>query len=330
MSPDADERHDSPVDHLSSAAPAGWQDHAQSGAVRPTQEKVSLEGVRLLQSEEEIAARTSANQLATFVKLAQSAASEVFSAYNKPAELSVQFTCTPGNCAPRVASKGEPPDELLQAYYDRLKRLEPIVTSGEVKFEFTLKVQPSADTAHSEVETVPDTPGLVVPDGYVLQVLGATDGRIAMPKAWHYTNGATPSGWLWTFSAEDPKSGEYATGMRIQMLVKVQESLKRSCESFATGILKERRKSAVKVLREWPVTDFGSFKREGVEVLEDIKESSGVKRFHLIYSVMWLEKMDIVAVSTFGSPETNWESVADVSRVMSEFILIGKNPGNSN
>jgi hypothetical protein len=150
-----------------------------------------------------------------------------------------------------------------------------------------------------------------------------------MPKGWYYTNRATPSGWLWTFSAEDPTSGEYETGLRIQMFVGVEGSLKRSRESFATAFLQEKRK-AFKVLRDCPITDFGQFKRQCIEVLEDLPEPSGVKRFHLLYSVMWERDMDIVAISTFGAPETKWDSVAPISKVMSAFVLIGKNPGNSN
>ena len=68
--PDADKTHNNPVDDLTYVAPGGWQTNAPTGGVKPVQEKVSLEGVRLLQSQEEIASRTTANQLATFVKLA--------------------------------------------------------------------------------------------------------------------------------------------------------------------------------------------------------------------------------------------------------------------
>lgn len=174
----------------------------------------------------------------------------------------------------------------------------------------------------------PENDGLVVPEGYVLQVLGATDGRIAMPKDWFYSNHATPSGWLWTFAAENPSAGEYETGLRIQMFVRVEESLKRSREAFATGFLEQKRKSA-RVLKDCPVQDFGSFKRQCIEVLEDVAQASGQKQFHILYSVMWLKDMDIVAVSTFGAPADKWDAVANVSRVMSEFILIGKHPGNS-
>ncbi|HUL18754.1 MAG TPA: hypothetical protein VLV29_05745 [Steroidobacteraceae bacterium] len=175
----------------------------------------------------------------------------------------------------------------------------------------------------------PDNGGLLVPEGYVLQVLGATDGRIAMPKGWFYTNAATPSGWQWTFSAEDPRAGAYETGLRIQMFMRVEQELKRSRESFATAFLEQRRKSA-HVLRDCPIQDFGSFKRQCLEVLEVIGEPSGQKQFHILYTVMWLRDMDIVAVSTFGAPPEKWDAVADITKVMSEFILIGKNPGNSN
>jgi hypothetical protein len=175
----------------------------------------------------------------------------------------------------------------------------------------------------------PENGGLVVPEGYVLQVLGATDGRIAMPKGWFYSNHATPSGWQWTFAAEDPNAGEYETGLRIQMFVQVEEKLQRSRESFAKGFLEQRRKAA-RVLKDCPVQDFGSFKRQCLEVLEDIEEPSGKKQFHILYTVMWLKDMDIVAVSTFGAPPEQWDAVANITNVMSEFILIGKHPGNSN
>ena len=45
---------------------------------------------------------------------------------------------------------------------------------------------------------------------------------------------------------------------------------------------------------------------------------------------MGLRDMDILAVSAFGAPQEKWHAVANLSNVMSEFILIGKHPGNSN
>ena len=173
------------------------------------------------------------------------------------------------------------------------------------------------------------SPGVTVPEGYSLQVLGGTDGRIAMPKDWHYTNGGTKDGWLWTFSAEEMKDGEYETGLRIQMIMDVEARTHESREAFAESFIRKKRAS-VKVIEECPVLDFGTFARRCIEVLEDVQGPSGVRRFHILYSVMWLKQMDIVAVSTFGAPETKWDSVAEISRVMSSFVLIGENPGNTN
>ena len=36
------------------------------------------------------------------------------------------------------------------------------------------------------------------PEGFEVQVLDPTDGRIAKPLGWHYVSKGTHSGWLWT------------------------------------------------------------------------------------------------------------------------------------
>jgi hypothetical protein len=183
---------------------------------------------------------------------------------------------------------------------------------------------------HVDAETAaPDSYGLVIPDGYVLQVLDPTDGRIAMPKDWYYTSRGAPNGWVWTFAEEDPRKGEYETGLRIQMFVAVEENTKLSRADFARHFIDRKRKSA-KVIKECPIADLGSFERQCIEVLEDIREPSGVKRFHVLYSIMWLKDKDIVAVSTFGAPEAKWDTVSDISTVMSGFVLIGKAFGTKN
>jgi len=137
-----DETYHNPVDHGTYVAPGGWKTYTPDGGVKPSHEKVSLENVRFLQSEAEIGARTSAAELAAFIELAHKAASDVFNSYDKAVVLLVQFTCTPTACPPRLASQGDPPSQLLQAYYDRLTRLQPLRVSGEVKFQFTLNVRP--------------------------------------------------------------------------------------------------------------------------------------------------------------------------------------------
>jgi hypothetical protein len=178
--------------------------------------------------------------------------------------------------------------------------------------------------------TAVDSDGVTVPEGYVLQVLGATDGRIARPKDWFYANRATPGGWVWTFSAEDPGKGAgFETGLTLQMFVGVEENTRQPREAFARKFIEQKRQSA-QVLRQCPVEEFPEFRRQCIEVLEDLHSGTGAKRFHILYSMMWLKNMDVVALSTFGAPEDKWDAVAPVTQVMSEFVLIGQSPGNAN
>jgi len=141
-SPGQEETYHNPVDKKAYVAPGGWQTYTPDGGVKPTGEKVSLDGIRLLQSQDEIASRTTVQELADFIDRAHKAGAEVFASYGKPAVIMVQFTCVPGKCPPSIASQGDPPQELLQAYYDKLEQLEPLRTSGEVKFQFTLQIRP--------------------------------------------------------------------------------------------------------------------------------------------------------------------------------------------
>jgi hypothetical protein len=136
------EKYHNPVDQQTYVAPGGWKTYGPQGSGKPASGKVDLVDVRLLQSQEEIGAHTTAQELASFVDRAHKAARDVFASYSKPALLLVQFTCVPDSCPANIAYQGELSRELLQAYYDRLKQLPPLRVSGEVKFQFTLKVQP--------------------------------------------------------------------------------------------------------------------------------------------------------------------------------------------
>ena len=136
-----DQTYQNPVDHKAYTAPGGWQTYAPDGGVPPASGGAVLDSVRLLQPQEEMAARTTVKELSAFIKLVQSAASEVFYQYDKSASLLVQFTCTPGTHVVEIAYQGEPSQDLIQAYYDKLKALTPLRVSGEVRFQIMLKIQ---------------------------------------------------------------------------------------------------------------------------------------------------------------------------------------------
>jgi hypothetical protein len=161
-----------------------------------------------------------------------------------------------------------------------------------------------------------------VPEGFVLQHMDPTDGEIARPRDWFYISRGTPSGWVWTFSKEDPAKGPYKTGLAIQLLVGVEKTTGHSREDFVTTFMTDKRTST-KVVRECEKTDLGQFYRKCLEVTETIPEGGVPTEFHIIYSLMWGKDMDMVAISIFGAPPETWLSVRSIAESMSTFVLIG-------
>lgn len=164
-----------------------------------------------------------------------------------------------------------------------------------------------------------------VPEGYVLQRLVETDGQIARPKDWFFTSKGRPSGWLWTFSQEDPDKGPYKTGLRIQLLIGVAEGTGQSRKAFVQNFIAEKRAAVTEVLSDCPRADVGKFYRKCLEVIEPISGDN----YRILYSMMWGKELDMVVLTTFGTPKENWDKVAPISEVMSVFELIGPNLGKS-
>jgi hypothetical protein len=165
-----------------------------------------------------------------------------------------------------------------------------------------------------------------VPEGFVLQRLDATDGRIAKPRDWFYSSAGTPSGWVWTLSKEDPAKGPYKTGMKIQMLLGVEKGTGESRERFALNFIDEKRAST-KLIVDCPKEDIGEFFRQCIEVLEDLQVGGKAVPFRILYSVMWGKTMDMVVMSTFGAPPDAWNELAPTANRMSKFMLIGPDFG---
>jgi hypothetical protein len=130
-----------PVDGKTYCMPGGWQAFGPEGHGKPQREKVALGDVRLLQNEYVIAAHTDVADLVSIIRLSTAAASEVFANCKKAATVYVQFTFTPGEKLVEMASEGDPPQDLLQTYFGRLKQMQPLKVTGEVKFQFTIKVK---------------------------------------------------------------------------------------------------------------------------------------------------------------------------------------------
>jgi hypothetical protein len=164
---------------------------------------------------------------------------------------------------------------------------------------------------------------ILVPPGYVRQQLEPTGGEIARPIDWYFHTRQTPSGWIWTMSKEDARSGgAYLTGQRIQLMVGVEGSSGLTRAGFVDRYLADRRRGN-RVLMECPATDMGEFHRRCLEVVETGEVDGEPRSFRVMYSLMWGKQLDMVVSSTFGAPAETWRADALRSEPMTGFRLLG-------
>src|SRR5262249_48160973 len=103
-------------------------------------------------------------------------------------------------------------------------RLEPFVAQAMHDWRFTpasIDGKPVAIAAAQEIDVISDVH--VTPTEFVTQVLEPTGGKIDKPKGWFYAESRDAHSFLWTLSRERAAHG-YETGMRIQVLVGIQEN----------------------------------------------------------------------------------------------------------
>lgn len=139
-----DETFHNPVDNKTYVAPGGWKLH-KPDVPRPDEpgKKVKTDQIRLLTSQNEIAARTTVKELAAFIKEAERLADESFGKAGKGFRLMVQFNCVPTGHKIKLALQGDAAPELLQNYQDGLTAAKKLsVKDGEVAFQLELSVNP--------------------------------------------------------------------------------------------------------------------------------------------------------------------------------------------
>lgn len=140
-----EESYDNPVDQKTYVASGGWQTYQPqpSGEGDREGKKVKTESLRLLTAQEDIAARTTVQDLATFCKDVERIADQNLGSCDRGFKLLVQFKCTPSGHEIQLAHQGDGSHELLQAFHDALKGMKPLtVHQDEVAFQFEMDVQP--------------------------------------------------------------------------------------------------------------------------------------------------------------------------------------------
>lgn len=165
-----------------------------------------------------------------------------------------------------------------------------------------------------------------VPEGFEIQVLDPTDGRIAKPQGWFFTSKGTKDGWLWTLSKEEQVNGYYETGMRIQMVVGVSGNSISKKEQLVSRFVQDKLDS-VKILKNCEKENLGQFFRKCLETKEKIKTPNGFKDYRILYSIFWAKEMDMIVISTFGTLPEKWKKLSYTIDTMSAFRIIGPNFG---
>lgn len=154
----------------------------------------------------------------------------------------------------------------------------------------------------------------VVPDGFVLQVLEPTGGKIVRPKDWFYAERHGGPSYTWIISKEDVDKGPYDTGVRIQTLVGVEKGTGKSHKQFVLDFIAKKKKDAKAVFHECEPKDQGLFTRVCLETEEG--------PYRILYSAFWANGSDIVVVSTAGARLEEWSKYSQVFNRMSNFELI--------
>lgn len=142
ISVSSDREYRNPIDQTTYVAEGGWRLY-EPNTPRPVKpgQKVKTGSVRLLMSEDKIAAQTTVLELATFIKEAEQLAEDTFSKSDRQFIVLVQFDCAPSEHEVRLAYQGDATQELLREYYDLLKRAKRLpVRNDKVSFQLELLV----------------------------------------------------------------------------------------------------------------------------------------------------------------------------------------------
>lgn len=136
-----DDVYTSPIDGMVHAAEGGWSDAPSVAEDAPPTGDAKLGHVRLLTPLDQVAARTSIDELAAFIREIKRCAERVLGDRDDQVELLLRLRCRPHGHEVELSGRGETPPEVMQGFFESIKRLaSPPVRDGEVSFEFDLTI----------------------------------------------------------------------------------------------------------------------------------------------------------------------------------------------
>lgn len=136
------ERYDNPVDGRTYTAPGGWNEYRPGTGTKvdAPQGKVRTQHVRLLNAQSDYEGNVSVPAMAELIKRVEREAGAAFANAPKGSVL-VQINCAPGSQTVKLGSQGNIDRALMQAFYDRLVKLERLpVKDKEVAFQVLITI----------------------------------------------------------------------------------------------------------------------------------------------------------------------------------------------
>lgn len=164
-----------------------------------------------------------------------------------------------------------------------------------------------------------------VPDGFVIQDMEPTGGRILRPNGWFYSESHTDESLMWTISREDTDGGKkpYDTGVRIHAFLGVKEAIGESPEAYIRQYFEQKRTAADEIHKTCDPEDQGGFTSVCLEVSEG--------GYRVLYFMYWSNAQDVAVVSISGAKKEDWSKYAETFKEMSTFELVDakrfKDPG---
>lgn len=147
---------DRPADALSVPDEDGWTTYQPETPGVREPGKVTITLVTLLLPEDEIAARTSVDDLAAFGLAVERCAQQVFDDRDEVGELQIRLLCTPAGHDIRLASRGELSPSGLAMFAQAVEQLPTLpVHHGEVSFVIEIAVPGKVRRCEEAADTLP-------------------------------------------------------------------------------------------------------------------------------------------------------------------------------
>jgi len=118
-----------------------------------------------------------------------------------------------------------------------------------------------------------------VPDGFMLQILEPTGGKIFRPIGWTYQEAHTSNAYNWIISKEDPDLKPIQTSVRVVWYLKTEKQFEKAPKKFINDFIAEKVATADKVIKICEPEEMYLFTRVCLETEEGPN--------HILYSLFW-------------------------------------------